>query len=309
MHGRDLHLDRDGGGAGIQCTAENIGKTQDVVDLVRVVGAAGGHHRVAAYRLDVFRGDLRVGVGQGKNDRVRRHFLHHGRLEHAAGRQPKKNIGTFDDLAQGACTGFLGKDDLVLVHQLGAALIDHARQISDINILARHAELDQQAQAGQCGRAGARGHQFDLFRVFAHHLHGVEQRRADDDGGAVLVVVEDRDLHALTQTALHIKAIWRLDVFQVDTAKGGFQRGNDVDELVEVVFLVDFDVKDIDAGELLEQHALALHHRLGCQRPDVAQAQHGSAVGDHRHQVAAAGVFEGIVGVFDDLFAGRGDAG
>ena len=68
----------------------------------------------------------------------------------------------------------------------------------------------------------------------------------------MLVVVEDRDLHTLAQLALHIKAVWRLDVFQVDTAKGGLQRGNDVDQLVEVVFLVDLDIKHVNAGKLLE---------------------------------------------------------
>jgi hypothetical protein len=73
--------------------------------------------------------------------------------------------------------------------------------------------------------------------------------------------------------------------------------------------LVELDVEDVDAGELLEQHRLAFHHRLGRQRADVAQAQHGGAVGDHAHQVAAGGVAEGIRRVGHDLFAGRGHAG
>jgi hypothetical protein len=43
---------------------------------------------------------------------------------------------------------------------------------------------------------------------------------------------------------------------------------------------VDLDVEHVDAGELLEQDRLALHHRLGGERPDVAEAQHRGAVGD-----------------------------
>jgi hypothetical protein len=125
----------------------------------------------------------------------------------------------------------------------------------------------------------------------------------------VLVVVEHRDLHALAQLAFDIEAVGRLDVFEVDAAKGGLQRGDDVHQLVEVVLLVDLDVEHVDAGELLEQHALAFHHRLARQRADVAQAQHGRAVGDHRHQVAAAGVFEGVVGVFGNFLARRGNTG
>ena len=174
--------------------------------------------------------------------------------------------------------------------------------------MARYAQLDQEAQAGQRCRPGARGHQFDLLGVLAHHLERVEQCCANHDRRAVLVVVEDRNLHPFAQAALDVKTIWCLDVFQVDTAKGGLQRGNDVHQFVEVVFLVDFNVKHIDAGELLEQDGLALHHRLGGQRPDVPQAEHGRAIGDHRHQVAAAGVLEGVVGVFDDLFTRGSDA-
>ena len=124
----------------------------------------------------------------------------------------------------------------------------------------------------------------------------------------MLVVVEHWNLHPFAQSALDVKTIRRLDVFQVNAAKGRLQRRNDVHQFVEVVFFVDLDVKHIDAGELLEQDGLALHHRLGRQRPDVAQAQHGSAIGDHRDQVAAAGVLEGVVGVFDDLFTGGSDA-
>ena len=41
--------------------------------------------------------------------------------------------------------------------------------------------------------------QLDLLDVLADDLQRVQHRRADDDRGAVLVVVEDRDLHALAQ--------------------------------------------------------------------------------------------------------------
>ena len=51
----------------------------------------------------------------------------------------------------------------------------------------------------------------------------------------------------------------------------------------------DLDVEAVDAGELLEQHRLAFHHRLGGERADGAQAEHRGAVGDHRDQVGARG--------------------
>ena len=125
----------------------------------------------------------------------------------------------------------------------------------------------------------------------------------------MLVIMENRNLHALAQLALHIEAVRCLDIFEVDAAKGGLQRRDDVHQLVEVVLFVDFNVKHIDAGELLEQHPLAFHHRLGGQRANVAQAEHSGAVGNDCDQVATAGVLESVVGIFDDLLTGSCHAG
>ena len=149
--------------------------------------------------------------------------------------------------------------------------------------------------------------QLAFLDVLADDFQAVQDRGADDDRGAVLVVVEDRDLHPLAQLALDVEAFRRLDVFQVDAAEGRLQRGDDVAQLVRIGF-VDFDIEHVDAGEFLEQHALAFHDRLGRQRADIAQAEHGGAVGDDGDQVAARRVFEGIGRVGDDFFAGRGHA-
>ena len=114
----------------------------------------------------------------------------------------------------------------------------------------------------------------------------VRHRRRDDDRGAVLVVVEDRDAHAGLQPLLDLEAFRRLDVLEVDAAEGWLQRCHDVDEAGDVL-LRDLDVEDVDAGEFLEQDRLALHHRLGGERADIAEAEHGGAVGDDRDEVLA----------------------
>ena len=49
---------------------------------------------------------------------------------------------------------------------------------------------------------------------------------------------------------------------------------------------VEADREGVDAGELLEQQRLALHHRQGGLRADVAEAEHGGAVGDDGDGVA-----------------------
>ena len=100
----------------------------------------------------------------------------------------------------------------------------------------------------------------------------------------MLVVVEDRDVEPTAQLLLDVEALGRLDVLEVDPAERGRQRGDDPDQLVWVAG-VDLQVEDVDPGEPLEEHGLALHDRLGRQRPDVAQAEHGRAVAHDRHEV------------------------
>ena len=120
------------------------------------------------------------------------------------------------------------------------------------------------------GGAGARHDELHLGDVLADQGERVQERGADDDRRAVLVVMEDRDRHALAQLLLDVEAFRRLDVLEVDAAEGGFQGGHDVDQLF-LVELGQLEVEDVDAGELLEQHALAFHHRLGGERADGAQ--------------------------------------
>ena len=117
--------------------------------------------------------------------------------------------------------------------------------------------------------------------------------------------MKHRDAHALAQFALDDEALRRLDVFKVDAAKGGLKAGDDLDQLVGILF-VDLDIEDIDAGKLLEQNRLALHHRLGSQRPDIAQPEDGGAICDHPDEVTAGGVTEGVRRIADDLLAGGG---
>ena len=147
----------------------------------------------------------------------------------------------------------------------------------------------------------------DVFDLLAGQLEAVEQRRARDDCRTVLVVVEYRDLEPLAQHASRCEALRGLDVLEIDATERRLERRDDVDQFVRVA-LGQFDVEDIDPGELLEQAALALHHRLGGERADVAQAEHRRAVGDHPDQVGARGEVGRQRGSARDLQAGVGHA-
>ena len=65
-----LHLIVDGAGVCVECTAEKEGEAEHVVDLVIVVRATGTDNDVITNGFSFRRGDLRVRVGHGKDDRV-----------------------------------------------------------------------------------------------------------------------------------------------------------------------------------------------------------------------------------------------
>ena len=115
------------------------------------------------------------------------------------------------------------------------------------------------------------------------------QRRGHDDGRAVLVVVEDRDVEALLQPALDLEAARRADVLEVDAAVRRGDARHGVDDLVDVGG-VEADRHAVDAAELLEQQRLALHHGQRGERADVAEAEHRRAVGDDEDRVGLPGV-------------------
>ena len=139
-------------------------------------------------------------------------------------------------------------------------------------------------------------------------FQGVDQRRAGDDGGAVLVVVEDRDVHGLLQFLLDVETLGRLDVLQVDAAEGRLEQLAGLDDLVRI-FRVELDVEDVDVGKAFEEDPLAFHDRLPGQGARFAQPEDRGAVGDHRHQIALGGVLVGILGVLCDFQTGLRDPG
>ena len=132
-------------------------------------------------------------------------------------------------------------------------------------------------------------------------------RSPHDDCGTVLIIVENRDVHPLAADFLDDEAVRRLDVFKVDRAEGGAERADDFGKAFRIGF-VQFDVETIDIGEFLEQDGLALHHRLGGQRPDIAQPQNGGAIGDDAHKVAARSKAAGIGRIIPDFQTGFGHA-
>ncbi len=69
----NLHVLGNGAGAHVKRAAENVGKAQNVVDLVGVVGASRGDDGVIADLAHGFGANFRFGIGHRKDDRLARH--------------------------------------------------------------------------------------------------------------------------------------------------------------------------------------------------------------------------------------------
>jgi hypothetical protein len=280
-----LHLLIDRGGADIERAAKDEGKAQDVVDLIGKVGTAGADHRVGARLARFVRHDFRRRIGQRHHQWLVRHLLDHVGCQHIRRRQAEENVGAADHVRQHALVGLLRIDGLPAVHQRGAALMHHAIDIDDPDVLALRAHRDQQIETRYRRGAGAGCDDLDVFKILAFEQQRIGDRGGDDDGGAMLIVVKHRDFHARLELGLDLEALRALDVLEVDAAECRLQRGHGLDHAVDGIG-GDFDVEHVDAGEFLEQNRLALHHRFRCQRADIAKAEHRGAIGDDRDRLA-----------------------
>ena len=69
----ELHFLVDGLGGGIEGATEDIRETDNVIDLVRIVGTSRAHQHVRACVLGIFIRDFRYRIGQGEDDGVLGH--------------------------------------------------------------------------------------------------------------------------------------------------------------------------------------------------------------------------------------------
>jgi hypothetical protein len=106
---------------------------------------------------------------------------------------------------------------------------------------------------------------------------------------------------------LDVEAFGGLDILEVDAAEGRFERGDDVDQLVDIGF-VDLDVEESMAANFLKSTPLPSITGLAASAPRSPEAEDGGAVGDDADQVGARGVIGGRRRIGDDLLAGEGDA-
>ena len=199
-------------------------------------------------------------------------------------RQAEEHVGAVHRLGERALVGFDRMRRLPLV-EVGAVLVDHALAVAHDDVVAAHAHRLDELGAGDRRRAGAVHHDLDVAELAIGQMAGVDQAGGGDDRGAVLVVVEDRNVHPLAQRLLDDEAVGRGNILEVDAAEARLEQFDRIDEPLRVLGL-HLDVDRVDVGEALEQHRFAFHHRLGRERAEIAEAEDRGAVGDDRDEIA-----------------------
>ena len=163
-------------------------------------------------------------------------------------------------------------------------------------------KVQNQLRNGDSCRTGAVHHNLQIAPFLSYHLQGIQNCRTGNDGGSVLIVVEDRNITLLHQLSLDFKASRCADVLQIDAAKA---LGNPIDGLHNFVHIFGIHAQrdGIHVSETLEQRTFSFHYRHCGAGTDIPQSQNGGTVGDYRYQVTLSGVFIGQVFVFPDFQA------
>jgi hypothetical protein len=120
-----------------------------------------------------------------------------------------------------------------------------------------------------------------------------------DDGRAVLVVMEHRDVHELAQSALDDEAIGGADVLQVDAAEGGPEKAHRVDELVDVLRADSRSMESMSAKRL-NSTALPSMTGLEARAPRLPRPRMAVPLEITATEIAARRVVEGRIRVLGD---------
>ena len=176
-HAGQLHGLGDLGRAAVQRAAKDVWEAQDVVDLIRIVGAARGDDAVGPRGLGQFRANLGLGVRQRQDDGRTRHGFHHLLRQHAGGGATQKDVGVVHHVGQGARRGGLREALLGVVKAAGSPVVDHALGIAGKDVLAPHAQTHHHVQTGQRCSARTRHCDLHILDALVHQFQAVEECR------------------------------------------------------------------------------------------------------------------------------------
>ena len=287
----------------VQGPSENSRKSQDIIDLVRIIRPSGGHDGGSAF-FRFFRHDFRNRITHRENYRVLGHHRNVFGFQKVRSAYPDENVRSFQGVGQSSHFLFLiryfGNFNFYFGLVFHPAFIDDPFAVQDQDVF--RAIFEKQFHDRHSRRPGSGNHYADFFHIFLHDFERVDEPGQNDDRRPVLVVMEHRDSQSLLESFLDFETARGGNVFQIDPTESRCDR---LDYLNN--FLGNLRVQNqghrIHSPELFEKQRLPLHHRKTRFRTDVSQPQNRASVGNDGYGVFAYGIFVGKFLVFCDRLA------
>ena len=300
------HLEIDIACAHVERAAEQPREHEHVIDLVGFFGRARADDR-RPRRKRVLARNFGRGVGAGEHDGIFFHACDHLFRHTVGNRNADKHVGALHGVGKSARNAAAVGDlcqILFFAVQTGIALADNALAVAKDDFF--DARIQQEARDGDARRPRAVDHDGKIFGFLAREFKSVPECRRRDDRRAVLVVVKDGNVELFFESALDCETARSRNIFEVDAAETAFEQLYRADNFFGI-FGTDAERNGVDAAERLKQRALAFHNghaRLGA---DIAQSQHGGAVGNDGNGVPSARERKALFGIFFDRQTGLGN--
>ncbi len=139
--------------------------------------------------------------------------------QRALDREAEEDVGAFQRLGERSRRGVDGVRALPLVHALLAAAIDDALGVAQDDVARIETHRLDEIETGDAGGAGAVADELRDLMSRPVSMQRVEHAGGGDDRRAVLIVMEDRNVHQVAQPLLDDETLRRLDVFEIDAAE------------------------------------------------------------------------------------------
>src|SRR5699024_6671474 len=104
---------------------------------------------------------------------------------------------------------------------------------------------------GHASSTSPKTNNFNVFDFLIAKLQCVKQTCTSYDSCTVLVVMKHGNIALLFENALNLKALWRFNIFKVDTAKGFMNTGYRINKCLSILRL-HFDIENINSCKALK---------------------------------------------------------
>ena len=127
----------------IQGATENKWETEDVVDLIRVVGAARGNNAIWTRCFGDFGTYFRLRIRKRQNQGRRTHTVDHFCIHHTGRRATQEYVGSHHGISKRTKCCILCIAFFIFFHLCIATLINHTTRVTHKNVFFFNTEMDK----------------------------------------------------------------------------------------------------------------------------------------------------------------------